>query len=439
MAVRGKHRTIAVDVDAEAPPEPKHWPVPWWLAAALGPLAVLGGGFLLLAALAAAGWLTAPDASFSSAMLLAGRLLVLAHGAPVDIGGLLVSIAPLGISILLIFLSLPLAGFAARQLATQSGVTDDTGAIWADTDEVMVKAGGTFAAVYTGLVMLCAVLVGSAGWRPLIGGITIGVVAGLWGAARAMDHDPTERWPGWLRAVPRAMLAALLVVLVGAAAALAAALFTARYRVTDLVAGLEPDAVGMVLLVAIHLAYLPNLLLGAASWVLGAGVTVGDGSLITVTTSHVGLLPAVPAFGIVPEPGTAPPVMLSWLAVGALAGIVAAVAVAWARPRARFDETALVGGLAGVLAGLLIAVVCALGAGGLGVDRLAQVGAREVELLIFAPTILGLSGLLAGLVLGLIRRPAKPASPDAEDAADEPVLVDADREERVVLTDGSED
>ncbi|NHB85615.1 hypothetical protein G7085_16160 [Tessaracoccus sp. HDW20] len=84
---------------------------------------------------------------------------------------------------------------------------------------------------------------------------------------------------------------------------------------------------------------------------------------------------------------------------------MAAAVVTLARPRARFDSTALVGALAGVLAGLLVVVACALGSGSLGADRLAVIGARTGPLAVFAPTLLGLSGLTVGLVLGLLRRP----------------------------------
>jgi hypothetical protein len=64
------------------------------------------------------------------------------------------------------------------------------------------------------------------------------------------------------------------------------------------------------------------------------------------------------------------------------------------------------GGLAGTVAGLLVAVACALGAGGLGTGRLAALGARSPEIFLFAPGILGLAGVAAGLVVGLVRRPS---------------------------------
>ena len=73
---------------------------------------------------------------------------------------------------------------------------------------------------------------------------------------------------------------------------------------------------------------------------------------MTVTPTDVGLLPAIPAMGLVPEPGLASPALLWWLLLGVVAGAIAPVAVGLARPPAPFDETSLVGGLAGVGAGL---------------------------------------------------------------------------------------
>ena len=78
-------------------------------------------------------------------------------------------------------------------------------------------------------------------------------------------------------------------------------------------------------------------------------------------------------------------------------------------------RTALVGALSGVVAGGFVVLACALGSGGLGVERLTHLGARIPELAIYAPTILGLSGMLVGLVLGLLRRP------EAHDEAQEDV------------------
>ena len=393
---------MAVDLGAAPEPEARQWPWPWYLVAVAGPIAVLLAGWVLLAALTIVGWLTSPDAELPGALKLAAEVLVLAHGGPVTVAGQFVSIAPLGLTFGLVFLALPLSGWAARQAAGQGAQPDDTGQIWADAEGIVFKVGGTFAGVYAAVLSIVAAALGAFSLRLLLGGVVVGAIAGLWGACRGVEFDPTSAWPGWLRAVPRALGASLLVVLAGASAVLATGIWLNRDRVIGIVDGLDGGVPAVALLTALHLVYLPNLILAAASWMLGAGVTVGDESLVTMATSDVGLLPAIPAFGIIPTEGST--LALWWLAVGVAAGVVAAASVAWARPRARFDETALVGGLSGVVAGLGLVVACSAASGGLGVERLSQVGARVAQLAIFAPTLLGLSGMAAGLVLGLLRR-----------------------------------
>ncbi|MFT3887405.1 MAG: DUF6350 family protein [Arachnia sp.] len=409
-------RTVAVDVDAAASDTTRRMPWPWYLMGILGPLAVLAAGWLILAGLAAVGWLSSPSAELPGALRLATQLLLLAHGGSAQIGGQAVTLAPLGVTLLLIFLALPLASTAARQAAADRHGPDDTGRVWADPEATTYRVAGVFGGTYA-----LAVLVLAASFKMftpglILGAVTVGAVGGLWGASRGVGYDPTAGWPAWLRVVPRALAAAILAVIAGAGAALAVALWQGRARVTELVAGLDGGVPAVVLLVALHLAYLPNLILACASWVLGAGVTLGDGSLLTLGSTDLGLLPSIPVLGAVPQPGPVPALALAWLAVGVLAGAVAGVVVALARPRARFDETALVGGLSGAVAGLLVAVACALGAGGLGAARLARLGARTPEIFLFAPSILGLAGLAAGLAVGLLRRPRPPRDADQEDA-----------------------
>lgn len=394
---------MAVDVDAPSGQSPKRLPLPWWLVAGAGPVAVLAVGWVLVAAFCAVGWLTSPEADLGAALRLATSVLLLAHGGTVLVGGQAVSLAPLGLTALLVFVAIPVSSLAARLAASHGQDPDDTGELLVDGEAVALRVACLFAGVYFVVVLLTGALLGNVTPGLVIGTIVVAAVSGLWGASRGVGYDPTAVWPSWLQAVPRAMGAALLVVFAGAAAALALALWSGQERVTDIVVALGGGAVGAVLQVVLHLLYLPNLVLACASWVLGAGITFGDGTLVTVATTDVGILPSIPVLGAVPT-GDMSPVQLWWLVVGVLAGLVAGVVIALARPRARFDETALVGGLSGVLAGLLVAAACALGSGGLGTGRLAEVGARFPELLIFAPTILGLSGLTGGLAVGLLRR-----------------------------------
>lgn len=424
-----QHRTVAVDLDSTPEPEPRVWPWPWQLPAVVGPLVVLLVGWLVLAGLTTVAWLTSPDAELNPALRIAAQVLVLAHGAPVQLAGHSVSVAPLGITLLLVFLALPLAGHAARQAAAHGAETDDTGELWVDGEALVAKVGVTFAAVYTVAVVALANGLGVASWRVVLGGLVVGVVAGFWGASRGVGYDPTGSWPAWFRSVPRAMTAAILTLFSGAILLGGIAVWAGRDRISDIVTALDPGTSGVILLVALHLFYLPNFLLACVSWLLGAGVTLGDGSMLTMAITDVGLLPAIPVFGAVPANGLHGADSLWWLLVGAAAGVAAALVVAWARPRARFDETALVGGLSGVVAGLLLATLGSMASGALGVDRLSYIGARMPELLVFAPTLLGLAGVLAGLILGLVRRPpTAPKTIDSEATFDGPAADDPGRE-----------
>ena len=87
-----------------------------------------------------------------------------------------------------------------------------------------------------------------------------------------------------------------------------------------------------------------------------------------------------------------------------LTGTVAAWLVVRARPDARFDETSLVGGLAGVTGGLVFVVLGWAAGGDLGTVRLTGLGPLLLPLLVMAVTTLGLAGMVTGLLLGFWRR-----------------------------------
>ena len=71
------------------------------------------------------------------------------------------------------------------------------------------------------------------------------------------------------------------------------------------------------------------------------------------------------------------------------------------RPRARFDETAIVGGLSGILAGLAYTLLAAFSGGDLGTDRLRGVGPRLTELAVMSGALItGLPTMLLYLLLG---------------------------------------
>lgn len=396
MAERGsRHRMITVDVDEAARVARPQVTIPWFVLAPVGALAVAAAGWLLMAGPAALGWLTSPESQLADALGLASRMLLLANGAVTTIGGQPVSIAPLGLTLVLILLGVPVAGLAARAAIDE---TDDLRGL-------VLRVGGTYAGTYVVFTTLIAFFVPeTSAIRAFLGSALVGGLSGFWGVTRAVGYNPCERWPVRLRPFPRGIGVAVLICVGTGAALLAAVLILGRDRIAAIADGLGGDGTAGILLIVIQLVWLPNLVIWAMAWALGAGVTLGEGTLLDMNGTSLGFLPSIPVLGAVPDPGPVSELAWLWLLGGVLAGVLAALVITLNRSSERFYETSLAGGLAGILAGILLFVLAWCASGGLGTQRLAHVGVGLGSLAITAPCILGLAGLVTGLVVGLARR-----------------------------------
>jgi hypothetical protein len=194
-------------------------------------------------------------------------------------------------------------------------------------------------------------------------------------------------------------------MLVAGAAVLIIGLGMHLNRVAALYEALQPGVTGAVALLVLQLAFVPNALVWSASYALGAGFSLGTGSVVAPAGTQLGIVPAIPMLGALPTAGPGDMTQVWWLAAGALAGAIACWVVVLAdRPALRFDQASLRGGSAGMLAGAAFAGLAWATSGDLGMLRLTDIGPRLVPLLIMAVTTLGLSGMIAGLALGLIPR-----------------------------------
>jgi len=165
--------------------------------------------------------------------------------------------------------------------------------------------------------------------------------------------------------------------LVAVAAVAVAVLLAVHYdEVIALYESLHTEALGGVVLTLGELALLPDLVVWAASWLVGPGFALGAGSQVSPVGTAVGPVPAIPVLGAVPT-GDLP---------FALAGLVAPVGVAFLvavvvrsrveRLLGRLDAPLLVGLAAGggLAGGALVAVLCAAASGSAGPGRLVEVG-----------------------------------------------------------------
>ena len=365
----------------------------WGVVAVTSGLLCALTGWLLVAGLAVVGWLAAEPGSLIGALVVGSRLWLAGHGVGVDLGGLRLTLVLWGIPALLAFLLSRAASYAARSARPSQRPRA--------TSVALVLVGA-----YAAPVLVAAVLLGRVGAAPgHLAAVLVALLgAALYGAGRALQTSWTGSWPRWARAVPRAVLASQLVLLLAGASVLVTGLVRQLDRVTALHEALNPGLAGGIALLAAQLVLVPNAVVWSACYALGGGFTLGNGSLVSPSSTDLGVVPGLPLLGALPAEGPGPAGALWWLASGVLAGVVAAWLVVRARPDARFDEMSLVGGLSGVTGGLVFVVLGWASAGDLGTVRLTGLGPLLLPLLVMAVTTLGLAGMVTGLLLGLWRR-----------------------------------
>jgi len=379
--------------------------MPWWLAAIGGAVVCAAAGWAVIAAIVLLDQLVATGSVTGSAVDFASRFWLLVHGGVLSLGDNRISLIPLTLTVLVGVALHGAAGYAAKQavLAVDQPPPPSLTAL---------KVTATLAGAYAAVVVTVALILDHGGPAVRAGGgaLILALLMGFFGVRKALDWAPQRRWPVWARAIPRSILTGVVALALGGAVALTGALWTHRDQFITLTNALQPGGVGVVSLSLLQLAWAVNLIIWSAGWTTGAGLMLADGSTISLMGGQVGLLPGFPITAALPS-GLASWWNLIWLAVPAVAGALSAGVILRDRPRARFDETALVGGLAGVLGGAGFTLVALCAGGGLGVARLAVVGLNLVALAIMAGAVMGLAGLITGLIAGLIRRPAQATDP----------------------------
>lgn len=412
-----RHRLVLKASEAATPDERAEVdPVSWPVAAVVGGLATAAVGWVLVTGLVVCGWLMGDDTRLSGAIELGTRLWLLACGVPVPVAGLDVTLVPWGVTAISAALLWRFGGYAVRR------ATDGR------TGPLTVGLVVTLA--HTLPVLSVAVFLGEP-WRApgrWAAVVLLLLVAAWSGAAHRSGRPVGSSWPAPLRALPRAVAGAQLVLLLAGAGVLALGLLTGWDRVVGLTSSLQAGTFGTVLLVLLQLALLPNALVWSGSYALGAGFSLGSGSVVAPAATSLGVLPGLPVLGALPAAGPGSTLQLWWLVSGAVAGALAAwLALRSGTPR-RFDATTLVGGLAGVAAALVFTGVAWTTSGDLGTLRLTGLGPRLLPLLVMSTTTLGLSGMVTGAVVGIVRHLRREDRPGTDGADAEPtVLVGAGR------------
>ncbi len=202
-------------------------------------------------------------------------------------------------------------------------------------------------------------------------------------------------------------------VVVASSLLLTVMILTNYAQVIALYEGIHSGVLGGITVTLAELAFLPNLIVWVAAWLVGPGFAVGAGSSVGPLGTSLGPLPAVPILGALPTGDFA------FGFLGLLVPIVAAFVVGVAiRPAVlRIVESSDAGHRSplalliatgvgvGVVGGLLLGILAGISGGAAGPGRLAEVGPDALLVGVFAALEFGVAAIL-GLLVG---RPSRSA------------------------------
>lgn len=256
-------------------------------------------------------------------------------------------------------------------------------------------------------------------------GVAIGAVV-----ESLRDPSPTDAAGGFLRERigdlrPALVDAVAAAVRIGAGAAFAlfavAAVFLTVLITLDYatIAGLSQSlgtgVDGSIALIVGELAFLPNLVVWIAAWMLGPGFALGTGTMVAPAGTLLGPLPGIPLLGAIP--GAAPVFGVLWLLVPVLAAFVGAWLVqgerrgGWpgAGPAARVGEVPwwhplAVGAGAALVAAVVLGLLAWWSGGAVGPGRLADVGPDVWAVAGVAAVTVGVGAIAGGFAARVQRK-----------------------------------
>jgi hypothetical protein len=392
---------------------------PLVLLAGLAGVLAAAGTLTICLAVGVAGWFLTDAGAHGAPRdgLRSGALAwLMAHGSGVHVDGLLVTVMPLGITVVCAWATWRTAH---RLGDSVSGHGPDADRIAdGERDWTVPVAAAVFAAGYVAVAVLAGTLASTPATGPNLVKVVLWslVLCGLFGApAIAAGSGRAAVWGAWL---PTSLVSTALAVrsvlttwLWVCLAFFLGALVLDTGTALNLVSQLGTDGAGTGLLALVSLALVPNALVCSGAYLLGPGFTVGVHTIVSPAEVTVGALPVFPMLAALPDSGPTPG-WTAWLVL--VPPVVAAVGVARAqrrRPTLRYEEGALHGCAGGMLAGAVFGILAALAGGVVGPGRMTDVGPLVGSVLVHAITAFGIGGLLGGLAITWWQR--RGSEPDA--------------------------
>ena len=240
---------------------------------------------------------------------------------------------------------------------------------------------------------------GSPGTRGAVSATAVAVSVRTW-----TDRIPVAVLDGGTAALRAGSAAAALIV--GVAAVVLAALVFGNYgAIIGLYEQLQSGALGGAALTVAQLAFLPNLVIWLASWMIGPGFAIGTGSSVSPLGTALGSLPGVPLFAVIPAGGYAAGLVavLVPLVCGFVAATVVRSRTAFLREGPGVVSLLLTALAIGVVAGIELGLLAWWSGGALGPGRLHDVGPNPWLVGSLATAEVALGAAIALLTAGRLR------------------------------------
>ncbi|WP_341952790.1 DUF6350 family protein [Salinibacterium sp. TMP30] len=198
---------------------------------------------------------------------------------------------------------------------------------------------------------------------------------------RSRAVGPVRRWvlgwPAQVRTIVATSLRGGAIAAAGlltvASIATMLAIITSYAEIIRLYEALHTEVLGGIAVTLGQIALLPNIIVWAASWLVGPGFAIGTGSTVSPLATSLGPIPAIPVLGALPTgdfafgfAGLLAPVLVGFLVAAVLGPRIAG--------ELRRRELAIVAVGIGLTAATIIGLLVWASAGSAGPGRLNDVG-----------------------------------------------------------------
>jgi hypothetical protein len=271
---------------------------------------------------------------------------------------------------------------------------------------ILVFAVASVAITATALHALARPSLVQAGILPALffaAGVAIGVQLTLRELGERPRRTPWDALPDTVRDLLAVALrgGAAAAALLGLVASLvtAAAIVFSYAEIITLYESLHTEVLGGSAVTLAQLAFLPTVVVWTLSWLVGPGFALGTGSLVSPIGTTLGPLPAIPLLGALPSGESAFGFvgLLAPVVAGFLVGAVLAPGI-----RRRLDGPFVIVApvLMGLVAGIVVGVLCAFASGGLGPGRLVDVGPNPWQVGMLAALEIAIAATIGVLAAG---------------------------------------